>query len=83
VLAELVAPETGVILVLRDPVVVHVFEQVVAAEGFKECADVGAVVRGDEGAIGEAVCGVGRGYGVILAIEIAVLRVGAVAEVGP
>lgn len=26
VLAELVAPETGVILVLRDPVVVHVFE---------------------------------------------------------
>jgi hypothetical protein len=67
VLAELVAPEARVVLVLRDPVVIHVFEQVVAAERLEEGSDVGAVVGGDEGAIGKPVGRVGRRNGVILA----------------
>ena len=59
VLAKLVAPEAGVVLVLRNPVCVHVLQQVVAAEGLEESADVGARVGWNNGAILQAVGGVG------------------------
>ena len=51
VLGELVAPETGVVLLPRDPVGVHVLQEVVAAKWLEEGADVGAVVGWDECAI--------------------------------
>ena len=68
---------------LGDPVVVHVFQEVVAAEWLEEGADVGARVGGHGGAVLEAVGGVGRRDGVVLAVQVAVLRVGAVAEIWP
>jgi hypothetical protein len=83
VLAELVAPEARVVLVLRDPVRVHVLEQIVAAERFQERADVGAGVRRNHGAVFETVGGIGGGNRVVLTRQVAVLRVGPVAEVGP
>lgn len=101
VLAEFVAPEAGVVLVLwefsvgeservlgadadlGDPVVVHVFQEVVAAKWLEEGADVGARVGGHGGAVLEAVGGIGGGDGVVLSSQIAVLCVRAIAEIGP
>ncbi|KAJ8108241.1 hypothetical protein OPT61_g8307 [Boeremia exigua] len=83
VLAELVGPESGVVLVLRDPVRVHVLEQVVAAKGLEEGPDVGAGIRGDDRAVGEARGGVGGGYGVVLACQVAVLRIFATTKIWP
>lgn len=67
VLAELVAPEPGVVLVLRDPVRVHVLAQVGLAERLQERADVRSRPGEHGGAVGEAVGGVGRGDRVVLA----------------
>lgn len=60
------APEGVVGLVLGNPVFVHVFEQIKLSEAFKECADIGAGVGWDLGAIGEAGGGVWGGGGVVL-----------------
>ena len=68
---------------LGDPVVVHVFQEVVAAEWLEEGADVGARVGGHGGAVFEAVGGVGGGDGVVLPSQITVLCVRAIAEIGP
>lgn len=65
VLAELVGPEAGVVLLKGDPVGVHVVEEIVATERLEESADIGAVVDWDNGAIGEAVGGVGGWDGVV------------------
>jgi hypothetical protein len=75
VLAELVSPKASVVLVLSNPVRVHVFEEVVAAKGLDEGTDVGAVVRWYKGAVGESIGGVWRRDWVVLAGQIAVLRV--------
>lgn len=83
VLRELVAPEPGVVLVLSNPVLVHPSEEIVLSERLEESTDIWARVRWDGGAVGFAVGRVGGRDGVILAGEIAVLGVGAVAEVGP
>ena len=83
VLAELVGPEVSVGRALVDPVRVHPVDQVVAAEGLQERVDRGAVVVGDHGAVGEAVGRIRRGDRVVLALQVAVLSVRAVAEVGP
>ena len=68
---------------LGDPVVVHVFEEVVAAEWLEEGADIGALVGGHGGAVLEAVGGVGGGDGVVLSSQVTVLCVRAIAEIGP
>jgi len=58
VLGEFVGPEGLVGGALVDPVRVHVVKQVVAAEIGDESIHAGALVRGDNGTIGEAVGGV-------------------------
>jgi hypothetical protein len=73
VLAELVRPEAGVGLALADPVLLHVREQVDAAELQDDLVERRAVVRGD--ALGRR--------GVVLAREVAVRGVRAVAVVRP
>lgn len=83
VLAELVAPEPGVVLVLRHPVLVHVRQQVELAERLEERADAGPRVGRHRRAVRLARRGVGRRDRVVLAREVAVLRVGAVAVVRP
>lgn len=83
VLGELVSPEVGVGRALVDPVGVHVVEQVVAAEVLDEIVHAGALVRRHHGTVGQAVGGVGRRHRVVLARQVAVLRVRAVAEIGP
>ena len=59
VLAELVAPEVAVRLGLGYPILVHVGEQVILAEGLEEGTDAGALVRRDRCAIRLAGGGVG------------------------
>ena len=83
VLGHLVAPEARVVLVLRNPVCVHVFEEVGAAKGLEEGADVGARVGEHGGTVREAIGGVGAWNGVILPAQVTVLGVAAIAEVGP
>jgi hypothetical protein len=63
---ELMPPEIAVGLGLRDPVFVHVCEQVELAEGREEGGDAGAVVGFYGRAGGGAGCGVGGGEGVVL-----------------
>lgn len=77
VLGVLVRPEDPVGVVLGDPVLVHVGEEIKLAIGRKPLVDGLARVGRDGRAIGLSVGGVGRGLGVILAGEVAVLRVGA------
>jgi hypothetical protein len=83
VFAELVAPETRVVLLEGDPVRVHVREEIVPTERLEERADIGAIVGRDKCAIGQTSGGVGRRNRVVLAVQVAVLCVGAVAEIGP
>jgi len=66
-LGKLVAPEARVILILRDPVVVHVLQQVVFSEGFEECADVGTGISGYWDAVRLSCGGVRRRDRVVLA----------------
>jgi hypothetical protein len=80
VLAELMSPEISIGARLCDPVFVHPREEVISAEGFEEGANVGTVVGRHDGAVWERIGSVGSRDRVILAREIAVLRVGAVAE---
>lgn len=82
-LGEFMRPELGVGLVLRDPVLVGPGEEVFAAEFLDPDVDGLAFPRGDGGAGGGACGGVGGGVGVVLSVEVAVLRIGAVAEVWP
>ena len=56
VFAELVAPEIRVWRALVNPVGVHPVEQVVSAEGFDECADIGPRVGWNKCTVGKAVC---------------------------
>lgn len=83
VFRELVRPEVGVGLALRHPVPVHVRQQVVPAERPQEGPDVGPRVRRHGGPRGRAGRGVWRRGRVVLPAQVAVLRVRAVAEVGP
>ena len=58
VLAELVAPEPRVILVLGNPVSVHVLKKVIASERLKERANVGAGIGCDDSTVLQAIGGV-------------------------
>lgn len=82
-LAELVGPEAGVVLLEGDPVGVHVVKEVEATKGLKEIADIGAIVGWDDSTVGESIGGVGRWDWVVLASQVAVLSVAAIAEIGP
>lgn len=62
---------------------VHVCEQVVAPELGDPVANRLALVRRHDSAIGKAVGSVRRRERVVLAVQVAVLGVGAIAEVGP
>jgi hypothetical protein len=66
VLGELMGPERVVRLVLRNPIFVHVLEQIELSKAFKESADIGAGIGWDLGAIGKAISGVWGGNRVIL-----------------
>lgn len=59
-------PEIAVGLALRNPVFVHVGEEVVFAEGCEEGRYGGPLVGGDGGTVGEAVGCVGGGERVVL-----------------
>jgi hypothetical protein len=52
-------PEILVRLVLRNPVRVHVLEQVVATEWFQESANAGAIVRRYKRTIWQSIGGIG------------------------
>jgi hypothetical protein len=80
-LGELVSPQDVVGTGLGDPVLVHPREEIIAAKGLDEGVDTGTVVGRHDGAVGKAVCGVWSGDWVVLAREIAVLGVGAVAGI--
>lgn len=67
--------------VLRDPVRVHVLEEIVPAERLEESANARAIVSRDDGAIRQAIGGVWRRHWVVLAAQIAVLGVSPVAGV--
>jgi hypothetical protein len=75
VLAKLVAPKAGVVLLESNPISVHVVEQITTAKGLKEGADAGAVVWRNKCAVGKSIGGVWRGNGVILTGQITVLCV--------
>lgn len=83
VLAEFMSPEGLVGRSLVDPVLVHVCQQVVLAKCLDERVDAGAIIRRNDGAVWKTICGIWTGLGVKLPAEIAVLSVGAVAEIGP
>lgn len=83
VLAEFVRPEVGVGRALVDPVLVHVGEQAVLAEGADDSVDGWALVWRDDGAVWQTICGVWRWDGVELAVQVAVLCVRSVTEVWP
>ena len=83
VLGELVAPELPVGLVLGDPVLVHEGQEVQLAVPGEPLVDGLALVWRDGGAARLAVGGVGARRRVILAAQVAVLGVRAVAEIGP
>lgn len=79
VLAKLVGPESLVALALRHPEGLHPLEEVVTAEVLHELVHTRAVVLRHRLAVHN-----GRGrLRVILAVKVAVLRVVAVAKVGP
>lgn len=82
-LGKLMGPEDVVWPSLADPVGVHPFNKVEFSEGFEECADIGAIVGWDYGAVGKTGCGVWGGQRVVLAGEVTVLGVGSVAEIRP
>ena len=67
-LAEFMPPEPCVILVLRNPVLVHILKQIVLSEWLEKRADVGARVRRDNGTVWRPGRSVRRGDGVILAV---------------
>lgn len=73
------APQVLVGRVLRDPVRVHVLQQVVAAEWLKERVNAGSIVRRDEGTVWKGIGRIGRRHWIILAAQVAVLGIGAVA----
>lgn len=75
VLGELVGPEHPVGLVEGDPVLVHPGEEVELAVALEPALDGLALVGRDGSAGGCAVGGVGVRLRVVLAVEIAVLRV--------
>lgn len=83
VLGEFVAPEVRVGRPLVDPVRVHPREQIHFAKRLEERADVGPLVRGHGGAVGQTVGRVGGRGRVVLSAQVAVLGVAAVAKVGP
>jgi hypothetical protein len=76
-------PEARIVLSLGNPICVHVLEEVGSAKRFQERPDVGACVWEHSGAVFEPIGCVGAWDWVVLPAQIAVLRVGAVAEVGP
>jgi hypothetical protein len=83
VLGHLVAPEARVVLVLRNPERIHVFQEVGAAKGLEEGADVGACVGEYCGAVREAIGRVGARDRVVLPAQVTILCVAAIAKVGP
>lgn len=83
VLAKLMAPETRVILILSDPVRVHVFQEIVAAEGLQKGANVGPFIGRHNSAVLEAICRVGRWDRVVLTGQVTILGVTAIAEIRP
>lgn len=82
-LTKLMRPQLRVRLALSNPVLVRPGDEVVAAEFLHPDVDGFAVPGRDGSAAGGAGGGVGGWVGIILSREVAVLRVGAVAEVGP
>lgn len=81
--AELMTPESRVVLLPCDPVGVHVLEKIVPTERLKESADVRAIVGCHKRAIGKTVGGVWRRYGIILSSQVAVLCVRSITEIWP
>lgn len=76
-------PEDLVRLVLADPILVHVFQQIVSAKVLDELSDGSAVVHWHNGTVGEAVGRVRRWNRIVLSSKITVLSVGAIAKVRP
>lgn len=77
------SPEVSVRSTLIDPVRVHPVEQVVLLECLDERRNGRALVRRHYRAVWQSVGRVGGRRRVILTVEIAVLGVAAVAEIGP
>lgn len=75
VLREFMSPETSIILVLCDPVVVHVLKQIVFAERLEESANVGAVVSWHWSSIGFPSSGIRRWNRIVLASKVTILTV--------
>ncbi len=82
-LGELVGPEVGVGRTLVDPIRIHPAEEVVLAEWGEEGVDTWALIGWYGGAVGKTSRGVGAGSWVVLAGQVAVLGVAAIAEVRP
>lgn len=80
---EFVSPEVRVRSALIDPVRVHPVEQVVLLECLDKCRYGRTLVRWNCRAIWQSVSRIGRWRRIVLTIEIAVLSVAAVAEIGP
>jgi hypothetical protein len=83
VFAELVTPEIAVWSALVDPVRIHPLEEIITAKRFKECTNVGTLVRRYNGAVRKAGSRVWGWHGVVLTVQVAILGVAAVAIVGP
>lgn len=83
VLGVLMTPELPVAVKLANPELVHVGKQIFLAVRREPLIDGFTLVRRDRRAIGLAVGRVRGRTGIVLAAQVAVLRVRAVAEVGP
>lgn len=75
-LRVLVSPENPVRVVLVDPELLHVRKKIFLAVGSKPVGNGLARISRDGRAVRRAVGGVGRGLGVVLAAQVAVLSVG-------
>jgi hypothetical protein len=80
VLAELMFIELMVWSSLVDPIFVHPCQKVKFTKCLNERLDAGALVRWDDGTVGQRVSGVRRRLSIVLSREIAVLGVRAFGE---
>lgn len=82
-LAELVRPKVLVACALVDPVSAHPFEKIETSKVLNELINAGAIVWWHDSPIAKTIGGIGRWSGVVLAVKVAILRVGAIAKVWP
>lgn len=82
-LGKLVTPKVIVWAALRDPILIHVLQEVVFTKWLEESPDIWPLVRRHRSSIGQAIRCIWRRRRIILSVEIATLGERSVIKVGP